>query len=212
MTRLDPSSYDALVFDLGGVILDLDFGATISAFSRLSGADASHLYTQTRQVDLFDEFERGEIAPEAFRARLRERLQLGDGTSDVELDAAWNALLGSIPEDRLQLLRRLKQETRTFLLSNTNAIHIGQFLLDYGARHETAHGAWSDLFEKPLYSHELGARKPERRIFDRVAEQFGLEPSRIVFIDDNADNVAAARDAGWRAEHHTPDRTLAGYF
>lgn len=212
MTRLDPRSYDALVFDLGGVILDLDFGATVAAFSRLAGADSSHLYTQTRQVDLFDEFERGEIAPATFRVRLRERLGLDDRTTDRELDAAWNALLGKIPEDRLHLLARLKKETRTFLLSNTNAIHVGQFFADYGARHEAEHGAWENLFEKPLYSHELGARKPERRIFDRVAEQFGLTPSRIVFIDDNADNVAAARAAGWRAEHHTPDRALADYF
>lgn len=204
-------SYDAIIFDLGGVILPLDPGASIAAFTKLLGLNASDLYTQTRQVDLFDRFERGEVNGVHFR---QELVSLGraKAPSETALDSAWNAMLGSIPAQNLDLLFQLKQRKRTFVLSNTNEIHVARFLADYERDHGSARTAFSDHFEAVHFSHDLGMRKPEERIFVEVLGRHGLVPERTLFIDDNPENVAAAARVGILARHHTTNSPLAEAF
>ncbi len=214
---VEPGSVDAVVFDLGGVLLDLDFSRTIDALGALFEGDASRLYTQLSQVALFDQFERGEIEAAAFRRGLAHLFGRGDGVDerhvdDQRVDAAWNALLGDIPEAKLSLLASLRTRTRVFLLSNTNSIHIDQFLLDYAARHATRFGPWSELFETDYYSHLMGLRKPEASIFEFVLRTHGLAPSRTLFIDDNVHNVEAAAALGMPTRHHPSNAPLSGYF
>ena len=211
-TYVPPSDYDAIVFDLGGVILDLDFSRTVDSFTQLFARDASVLYTQMSQVPLFDRYERGETNSSEFRAQLGEFFELGRTIADAELDAAWNALLGGIPQAKLRCLTRLAQGTRLFLLSNTNEIHIERFLLDYGARHESTFGPWSGLFEQDYYSHRMGLRKPEPAIFARVLEEHGLNAGRTLFIDDNPFNVEAARALGMQARLHPSNAPIDAYF
>ncbi len=211
-TYVPPSDYDAIVFDLGGVILDLDFSRTVDSFTKLFGRDASVLYTQMSQVPLFDRYERGETNSSEFRAQLSAFFGLERPITDAELDAAWNALLGDIPQAKLRWLVRLAQDTRLFLLSNTNEIHIERFLLDYAARHEATFGAWSGLFERDYYSHRMGLRKPEPAIFARVLEEHDLAPGRTLFIDDNPFNVEAARALGIQARLHPSNAPLDAYF
>jgi glucose-1-phosphatase len=209
---LPPDSYDALLFDLGGVILPLNYGATIARLSELLARDAREIYQETVQSPLFDGFERGEADAVAFRARLRRESHSSAQLSDADIDLAFNAVLGHIPDEHLSLLTRLRETTRTFLLSNTNSIHIEQFRTHYAERHLAKFGPFSELFEQDYYSHELGLRKPDPASFHHILNAHQLEPTRTVFIDDNEHNVSAARALGMQAILHPRNASLAGYF
>jgi putative hydrolase of the HAD superfamily len=204
--------FDAIIFDLGGVILELSPRATIERFSTLLGMDAQSLYTQARQDQLFDQIERGEITETDFRDGVCGLAKSLSDISPASFDDAWNAMLGAIPDENLLFLNALKQKKRTFLLSNTNSIHIRRFLSDYETRHEAEHGPWNALFEQVHYSHDLKMRKPEARIFSALIEQHQLSPERTVFIDDNHDNIQAARSLGLIAVHHPTNAPLPPRF
>ncbi len=187
-------SWDAVVFDLGGVLLNLDYSATTEAFQRLARRQLPGFYSKARQADLFDRFERGEIDVVRFRAALRAALEAE--CLDAELDAAWNALLGEVPRRNIELVLRLRETHGVYLLSNTNELHLADFIARFEREHGGAHGPWSELFHKDYYSHLIGLRKPERAVFEHVVRAEGLEPQRTLFIDDNWHNVLGARDAG----------------
>jgi len=207
-------NYDAIIFDLGGVILPLDYGKTTNGLTELYGDDASHLYTQAKQNDLFDRFERGEVSSAGFRSELCGLLapsSVKEPTAGA-VDAAWNALLGTLPDAHLRFLKELGRSKRVFLLSNTNEIHIRKFLDDYQDRHESEHGPWAALFERAYYSHEIGQRKPESRIYQGLIDAHGLTPGRTLFLDDNPDNVRGALEVGLDAHHHPSNLPLPARF
>lgn len=211
---------DALIFDLGGVILPLQYGATVRSLSELFGADASLLYGRLAQQPFFDAFERGTIAANEFRRELRAKMLdvVPDARpapqalpTDRQLDDAWNALLLSIPEENLELLIELKQQHRTFLLSNTNEIHLERFLSDFKETHP-ARAPFEQHFEHAHYSHLLKMRKPDHEIYQALLDRHGLTASRTVFIDDNPHNVAAAKQLGILAFEHTSNARLCERF
>ncbi|NLE89134.1 MAG: HAD family phosphatase [Myxococcales bacterium] len=187
-------SWDAVIFDLGGVLLNLDYSATTEAFQRLAGRELPGFYSKARQAELFDRFERGELDAAQFRDALRRALETE--CLDAELDAAWNALLGEVPGRNVELLLRLRETHRVYLLSNTNELHLADFAARFERDHGPVHGPWSALFHKDYYSHLIGLRKPDRAVFDHVVRAEGLDPRRTLFIDDNWHNVLGARDAG----------------
>jgi putative hydrolase of the HAD superfamily len=205
-------SYDAVIFDLGGVILPLRPVDTIEAFSRLFETDASAAYTQHKQDPLFDDFERGEISGAAFRDHVKLSFGVSGPLNEEQFDAAWNAMLGILPDENLRLLQTLGQHKRLFLLSNTNEIHIGQFLRDYEARHLRDYGPWSAFFEHAHYSHDMGMRKPEPRIFQALIDRHRLTPSRTLFFDDHPSNISGAETCGLRALFHPTNTSLGARF
>lgn len=209
---LSASAFDAVLFDLGGVILPLSYGATIEGLGALLGREAREIYRETSQDQLFDRFERGECSEEQFRDGLRALAQPGRAPTDAEIDHAWNAILGVIPEEHLRLLRMLSQAKRTFLLSNTNSIHLRQFRAHYEERHASAHGPFWTLFERDYYSHEMGLRKPDKAAFLKIISGHDLRPDRVLFIDDNDHNVAAALELGMAAVLHPRNAPLGPYF
>jgi putative hydrolase of the HAD superfamily len=199
------SRWDAIVFDLGGVLLELDYERTSAAFEQLAGRRLPGLYSKTEQNDLFDRFERGQLDAASFRAELRRVLWRDTGESvgtpagspsDAALDAAWNALLGGVPAQNVELLLRLRGTHRVYLLSNTNAIHIEAFFHRFEREHGARYGLWSELFHRDYYSHRIGHRKPDAAIFQHVLREEGLTPERTLFIDDNWHNVLGAREVG----------------
>lgn len=222
-TILDPSRVDAIIFDLGGVLLPLHQEATVKALSQLFGGDATAYYNRFEQADLFDLYERGEISSADFRTRLsalfeaRRERRNGEAPetpapTNTEIDVAWNALLGRLPASTVSLLARLREKVRVFLLSNTNEIHIQQFLADYRADHEARFGAFEGLFERVHYSHHLGMRKPEPRIYEHLLSLHGLSADRTVFVDDSETNAAAACRTGLVGIHHSRNTPIAPYF
>jgi FMN phosphatase YigB (HAD superfamily) len=199
MSRIE--AIDAIIFDLGGVIIDIRYEATIEAFSALCGWDVSTIYTQQAQTPLFDSYEMGKISSSDFRDGLRNLLNID--VPDRAIDDAWNAMLLDIPPERVDLLKRLKQQRRIFLLSNTNEIHKAQFdrifLDQYGAELSGI----SDLFERVYFSHEMGDRKPNPSIFQTVIDDQLLDPARTLFIDDTRQHIDGAQKIGLQAIHYT---------
>lgn len=209
---LNQSAFDAVLFDLGGVILPLAYGKTIEGLGALLGREAREIYRETEQDQLFDRFERGECSEDQFRDGLRSRAAPNHRPTDSELDEAWNAILGRIPDEHLTLLQKLSRAKRTFLLSNTNSIHLRQFRAHYAERHEGQFGPFWTLFERDYYSHELGLRKPDPRSFLHILKAHGLRPDRTLFIDDNNHNIDAARALGLAAVLHPRNDPLSPYF
>jgi len=186
-----------IIFDLGGVIINIDYHLTINAFKNLGLIDPEKIYTQFQQLPVMDKYDIGQISSDEFVAELRKIL--APGTSDEQIINAWNAMLLDFPQERAELLLKLKSKYRTFLLSNTNDIHITYFFKrikkDYG------YDEMKSFFEKDYYSHRIGMRKPNKEIFDFVVNENGLIPSETLFIDDTLQHVEGAKRAGLRAYH-----------
>jgi putative hydrolase of the HAD superfamily len=199
----------AVIFDLGGVLFDIDYTLTQRAFMAL-GADRNfvELYSQQKQAGLFDEFEKGNIPPATFRADLKKILPAE--VRDEHIDNAWNAMLLGLPESKVQLLKQLGKRYRLFLLSNTNEIHLPA-VLDMMAHLNGAKGI-GPLFERCYYSCRMGMRKPDKEIYDKVCADNGLDKKHTLFIDDSKQNVVGAGETGIATLHCTPDIKLEEYF
>jgi putative hydrolase of the HAD superfamily len=192
-----PVSIHTLILDLGGVLIDVDYRATARHFEGLGVAGFDRLYSKAKQTDLFDRFETGALSPQGFRDEVR--VLLGAALSDAEIDAGWNAMLGTIPPQRIALVRALKQRYQLLLLSNTNAIHVPAF--EAIIARDLGITDFKGLFHGAYYSCALGMRKPDAAIYRHVLALHGADPARTLFIDDSIQHVIGARAAGLRAEH-----------
>lgn len=190
-------SIETVLLDLGGVLIDVDYHRTAAAFNALGFDGFEALYSKAQQDHLFDGFEVGALSPDGFRSRIQALH--GKGITAEQVDACWNAMLGRIPQERIDLLRRLRERHRLLLLSNTNAIHVPAF-----ERIISTHNGIADfraLFDGAYYSCEIGLRKPDAAAFHHVLERHGADPARTLFIDDSIQHVIGARAAGLHAEH-----------
>ena len=195
MDHIQPKDYPNIIFDLGGVILNIDYNLTIGAFKSLGLIDFEAKYSQLQQSDLFNQFERGEISDMEFRNGIRAQFE--KELTDKEIDCAWNAMLLNLPEERIKLIKALSETKQIVLLSNTNRIHVESFesaLSDEGQLCD-----FNSLFLKKYYSFEMGMRKPEKRIFNRVVEEMNFDPSQTLFIDDSPQHVEGAKAIGLKA-------------
>ena len=195
-----------LLFDFGGVIIDIDYDATPAAMRRLSRAGSTIEFSQARQAALFDKFETGHLTPAEFRAGLRAAYDLD--ASDADLDAAWNAMLLDVPAERLALIGELRhQGHQTALLSNTNALHIAEINSRLARQYGFTHGI-ADVLDRVFYSQEVGLRKPGEEIFRHVLREMNWRPEDVLFIEDSPQHVATARRLGLRVLHLAPPLTL----
>lgn len=184
-----------IIFDLGGVIINLDTPRTIAAFDALSSVAFESIYSQAQQTSLFDEFDKGGITEDHFFSTIKGLLKTSATTE--QLEQAWNAMLLDFPKHRLELLLALKSKYRIFLLSNTNETHIREFEKILYKEH--VHHNLDFFFHKTYYSCRIGMRKPDAEIFRHVLQQNNLEPSETLFIDDTQKHVDGAKSCGIRA-------------
>jgi len=184
--------YDNIIFDLGGVLLNIDYHKTIDEFKKLGIAKFEKLFTQLNQHAVFDRFDRGEISFAAFRKTIIT--ESGVNIPEKPFSKAWNAMLLDFPEERMALLERLKRTHRIFLLSNTNAPHIAAF--NQYMKKAGLYQRFIKVFEKRYYSFETGMRKPKKRIFDLVLNENNLNKAKTLFIDDSYQHVEGALKAG----------------
>ena len=200
-----------LLFDFGGVLIDLDYAATPAAFRRLSRVVPGRVgstveFTQAAQAELFDQFETGHLSPAEFRAGLRAAYDL-DAT-DAELDAAWHAMLLDVPAERLALIGELRRAGhQTALLSNTNALHIAEINQRLAAKYGFKHGI-ADVLDRVFYSQKVGLRKPGEAIFQHALREMNWRAEDVLFIEDSPQHVATARRLGLRVLHLAPPLTL----
>lgn len=188
---------DTVILDLGGVLIDVDYEGTARAFAALGCHDFAALYSKAKQSDIFDRFETGALETAAFRDELRQYID--PSLHDEQIDHCWNAMLGSIPQERMELVARLRDRYKVLLLSNTNSLHVPAFLRI--VREQNAIEDFRGLFDGAYFSNEMGMRKPDPAIFLHVLELHNSEPDRSLFIDDSPQHVQGAGKAGLNAEH-----------
>jgi epoxide hydrolase-like predicted phosphatase len=189
---LIPPHIRNLIFDLGGVILNLSVPSTLNQLASLTGLPLEKIMESYASREEFIQYEKGLIGDAEFRSALRSIYRFnGD---DTVIDNCWNAMLLDIPPTRIAQLNDLKTRYRTFLLSNTNAIHVKCFSEGLSKHHGLA--SLDNLFEKVYYSHELNMRKPDPEIYAHVLKENQLEANETLFLDDNAKNIEGARSVG----------------
>jgi glucose-1-phosphatase len=193
-----------IIFDLGGVLLDLDFMAPVDAFRKLGAINDSFDYRKAISHPDFLNFELGNISPSEFRDRIREILG-NNQLRDTEIDRAWCSMLVSMPGEKVELLKQLAPVYRLFLFSNTNAIHMDYFKRRFEEEH---HIPIESLFEKTYYSNEIHDRKPLTSAFAKVAESASIKPMETLFVDDFVQNIEAARNLGFKILHYIPGTDL----
>ncbi len=184
-----------IIFDLGGVLYDINYQHIVDSFATLQLESFDSLFTQLKQDHLFDQLETGHISGDVFREKIRSisTRQL----SDPDIDTAWNSILVGFPEKNLELLRDLKNKYRLFLLSNTNEIHEKAFRKDLLTRF--GRPVLDEEFEKVYLSHRVGLRKPDPAIFQLVIKENKLVAEHTLFIDDSPQHVEGAKEAGLHA-------------
>jgi FMN phosphatase YigB (HAD superfamily) len=195
-----------LLFDFGGVIININYQLTVDAMRALSQAGSTIEFSQQSQSELFDHMETGRLTPQEFRAGLRRHYELD--ASDEALDQAWNAMLLDVPAERLAYLAELRaQGHQTALLSNTNQIHIQEInrrLQDqYGLRHGIA-----DCLDRVFYSQEVGLRKPGPEIFEHALREMNWKAAETLFIEDSSQHIETARRLGLHTLFLAPPLTL----
>ena len=179
-----------IIFDLGGVLLNIDYNLTEKAFIDAGIKNFPELYGQLQQSDLFDKWEMGLME----RAEFISTLQKISDTPLTQILNAWNAMLLDFPVRRLQILQQLRLYYDLFLLSNTNEIHEESFnniLM-------RAHGFPNIgvFFDKVYLSHRVGMRKPNAEIFQRILDDNDLKPEQTLFIDDSPQHIVTAKQLG----------------
>lgn len=182
-----------IIFDLGGVLLNIDYAATEKAFEALGVNDFRERYSQLSQNTFFDDWETGKLGREEFILGMRTASG-NDTLTDEQILNAWNAMLLDFPLRRLQLLQQLRNHYDLFLLSNTNEIHEAAFnalLMKTCGFNSIAH-----FFDKVYLSHRVGARKPGKEIFQQILDENGLQPEHTLFIDDSPQHIETANSLG----------------
>ena len=184
----------AIIFDLGGVLLDIDYNRTAVAFQKLGVANFGEMYSQAAANPLFQQLETGKINQQDFCNAMMKHTPLAK--NDQENITAWNAMLLHFRKESLEEVKRLRKKYKVFLLSNTNYIHLQAFNKIY---EDTIGGhPFVSLFDKVYLSHEIGHRKPDPEAYEIVLKENNLLPEEAIFIDDSIQNIQGAEKAGLR--------------
>jgi glucose-1-phosphatase len=200
MTRplLSPGAADALLFDLGRVVLDIDFNKTLACWATHAGCEPEQLVGRFLRDDIYQRHEKGEIDDAEFFAALRA--SLGIGISDAQFLEGWNAIFAGEMPGIAPLLARAAKRLPLYAFSNTNGAHVEHFSLAYAG----VLGHFREIF----LSSTIGLRKPDAAAYDHVVKAIGIPPERIVFFDDLAENIEGARACGLTAVHVTSPKDV----
>jgi len=193
-----------IIFDLGGVIINIDYNRTAEAFKALGVTDFDDRYSQAAQTDLFSDFETGKIDEAAFVKALQE--WTGTHISHQQILDAWNAMLLDIPLRRLQILQQLQLHYDIVLLSNTNETHERAF--NKVLKEVCGFDNLGVFFDKVFYSHRIGLRKPNADIFQHVLDYTGFNPAHTLFLDDSLQHIEGARATGIQTIWMEPGMTM----
>lgn len=181
-----------IIFDLGGVLLNIDYQLTEQAFLALGIKNFPEMYSQLKQSTLFDDFEKGIVSPAEFVAVLRQTADIDLSTEDII--NAWNAMLLDFPLRRLQILQQLRIYHDLVLLSNTNEIHEAAFNKIIEAERGVSN--LGTFFDKVYLSHRIGMRKPDAEVFERILTECSFKPEHTLFIDDSPQHIEGAKKLG----------------
>ena len=200
------NNIDTLIFDFGGVIINLDYSKPVSEFKKLGILDSKKLYSKKEQTKLFDSLECGQISNENFLNEIRKK----SNTNDLELiKKAWNSILLNIPEERVHLLKKLSLKYKIYLLSNTNSIHLNEIISAYG---EKKWRNFISIFNEVYFSNQIGMRKPNEDVFFYLIKKNKLDVSKTLFIDDSPQHIKTAKKIGFKTYHLTDKEDIVSLF
>ena len=192
-----------IIFDFGGVIINLDISSTLKAFEDIGIKEIANSTRHYYRDPVFNKYEVGKVSDQEFRDVVKT---LSDRSiSDEEINSAWTKMLLDIPKDRVDFILELKKKYRVFLLSNTNLIHQKQFEPYFLNLYKFP---FPDLFEQIYYSHVEGIRKPNAEAFTNVLTKSNLEAEETLFVDDSLDNIKKAKELGFHTYHIQPGYVL----
>jgi glucose-1-phosphatase len=195
-----------IIFDLGGVLLDIDYQKTIVAFEKLGLKNFEVMFSQFKADELFEKLETGHISEADFYVAVKERTKIE--LTNEEIDNAWNALILNFRQASLDFLEKLSANYKLFLLSNTNSIHLKYFKKLF--TQETGKPLLDAYFNKAWYSNEVGLRKPGAAIFEFVLQEENLKAGETLFIDDTLMNIETAQKLGFKTHHFLPTDKIEG--
>lgn len=191
------------IFDLGNVIVDIDFKRVLGVWSKLSGVPLATLSERFTMGEVFQQHERGEISDEDFARQLSD--EMGVALSFEQFAEGWQAVFVSLRPEVIKLMHKLREDGhRIVVLSNTNRLHCNHWPQHYP---EVAAAA-----DHMYLSQDLGMRKPEARIYHHVLEAENIPAEQAVFFDDVEANIVAARIEGITAIHVTDRKVIPDYF
>lgn len=196
-----------IIFDLGGVIINLDNQRTEDAFTAMGVKGFREYFGHGHAASFFKEYEVGRIDDSKFIDSIRKLTGLS--VPDEEIVRSWNALLLDFPPERIQLLKELGKNYRIFLFSNTNALHLAALQETYAAAFGP--GSLDELFERTYYSHLLGMRKPDKASFEHILRENQIKGSETLFVDDALINVEGAEGAGLKGLYLRPGISLLDF-
>lgn len=196
-----------IIFDWGGVLIDVTLDRFLAECKVAGISFEDKEITKTHKTGFFLEYELGNISDDDARNELRRRA--GKDISDAEIDRIWNTMIDSIPEEKLELLYRLKDKYNLYILSNTNAIHwdnVAPEVFSYKGL------GIDDFFKKVFLSHEMHLAKPDTAIYLKALSEAGIKAEETMFIDDSKLNCDAAQSVGINAVHYIPGEDLSLIF
>ncbi|WP_186758143.1 HAD family hydrolase [Echinicola salinicaeni] len=199
---------DFFVFDLGGVIIDLDIPFTLKQLDESLVNEKKSAKENFMAHPVHHAYEKGEIDDATFRTEIRNVFK--KDWTDQQIDNIWNAMLGKIPMHKIELLRALRKTHPVYMLSNTNAIHfrrVEEILLA-----DTGVGKFEELFDHLFLSYEMGCRKPDTIIYEKVLEHIGQPGEKGIFFDDTAPNLLGAETVGLKTCYINHPNALMDYF
>lgn len=183
-----------VVFDMGGVIINIDYDLTINAFKALGYHNFSKMYAQYTADETFSLLETGKISESDFYKRIIEK---GPGDTTMEsIKMAWNAMLLDFRISSISFLHQLRHKKNIYLLSNTNVIHLEDVRSNYAAT--ISKHPMDELFLKSWYSNEIGYRKPVKECFEYILTDANIEAEETLFVDDSYNNIETAVVLGFK--------------
>ena len=193
-----------IIFDLGGVLLNIDYQKTKISFEELGFNHFDQMYSQYSADMLFSDLETGKVTNDHFLAYL---VKAADGKINGEqIAAAWNAMLLDFRIPSLHFLEELAKKYKLYLLSNTNAIHLAAFNETF--KRETGKPSLDAYFTKAYYSNNVGLRKPNEDIFEFVLKDEGIKADETLFIDDSYNNIETAKKMGFQTHLLQPEEKI----
>ncbi len=193
-----------IIFDLGGVLLDIDYNLTRTAFEKLGVANFDEMYSQANADKLFQKLETGIITDEEFYKELNRNTGLH--LSAKEIKEAWNAMLLSFREESLDFLDKVRERYAIYLLSNTNNIHLVSFYEIYHQKERKK--SFEQYFNKAFYSFQIGLRKPDIECYEWVLNDLQIDAQKTLFIDDSVKNIEGAQKVGLQTILLTPEKRI----
>lgn len=190
-----------IIFDLGGVLYDIDYSLMENAFKSLasSSGNTELVYSRTRQDELFDTFETGKIEKEEFKKALCMKYKFE--CSQVEFESAWNAMLLGLFPFSIDLIKELSEKAHLTLLSNTNELHYEFISPECNSLFES--------FSACYFSHKIGKRKPDKEIFQKVLSEQRYNPKETLYFEDSPQHVEMARSLGIQSVFVTPETNIS---